>query len=66
MLGGVRGLSHRQLQQFVEQPVAFALDEGVGTAGLGYSYPGQSGFLCKVRRKGQRIRQGGRKITVDD
>lgn len=66
MLGGVRGLSHRQLQQFVEQPVPFALDEGVGTAGLGYSYPGQSGFLRKVRRKGQRIRQGGRKITVDD
>lgn len=59
---GPGGLSHRQLQQFAEHAVAFALDEGVGAAGLGYSYPGQSGFLRKVRRKGQRVRRGGRKI----
>lgn len=62
MRGGHRSLSHRQLQQFAQHAVASALDEGVGAAGLGYSYPGQSGFLRKVRRKGQRIRRGGRKI----
>lgn len=47
----VRGLSYRQLQQVVEQSFAFALDEGVGAAGFGYSDPGQSGFLG-VGRKG--------------
>lgn len=62
----VRGLSHRQLEQFVEQSVVFALDEGVGAAGLGYSYPGQSGFLGVGRRRGQSIRQGGREVREDD
>lgn len=62
---GVRGRSYRQLKQFVEQSVAFALDEGVGAAGLGYSYPGQSGFLS-VGRRGHSIRQGGQEITEDD
>lgn len=62
----VRGLSYRQLQQFVEQSVVFALDEGVGAAGLGYSYPGQSGFLGVGRRRGHSIRQGGQEITKDD
>lgn len=47
----VRGCSHRQFQQFVEQSVAFAVHEGVGAAGLGYSYPGQSGFLGVGRRE---------------
>ncbi len=62
---GVRGPSHRQLQQFVEQSVAFALDEGVGASRLGYSYPGQSRFLG-VGRRGHSIRQGGREVTEDD
>lgn len=60
-----RGLSYRQLQQFVEQSVAFALEEGVGAAGLGYSNPGQSGFLG-VGGRSHSIRQGGREVTEDD
>lgn len=66
-LRGVRGGSHRQLQQLVEQSVAFALDEGVGAARLGYSYPCQSGFLgVGRRRRGQSVRQGGWEVTEDD
>lgn len=62
----VRGLSHRQLQQFVEKSVAFALKEGVGAAGLGYSYPGQSGFLGVGRRRSHSIRQGRWEVGEDD
>lgn len=61
-----RGLSHRQLKQVVEQSVVLALEEGVAAAGLGYSYPGQSGFLGVGRRRGHSIRQGGREFTEDD
>lgn len=42
---------HRQLQQLVEQSVALAVQEGVGAAGLGYSYSGQSGFLGRGKKK---------------
>lgn len=66
VFGGVRDFSHRQLQQFVEQSVVFALKEGVGAAGLGYSYPGESGFLGVGRRRGHSIRQGGREVTEGD
>lgn len=62
----LKGLSHRQLQQFVQRPVVFALDEGIGAAGLGYSYPGQSGFLGVGRRGGHRIRQGGQETREND
>mgnify|MGYP000451107027 CR=1 FL=1 len=34
-----------ELQDFVEQAVAFAMEEGVGGSLPRYSYPGQAGFL---------------------
>ena len=43
--GGGGGLSHRELQQLVQQAAALALQEGVGAARLGDAYPGQPGFL---------------------
>lgn len=41
--------SYRELQSFVEQAVALAVKEGTGASCLGYSYPGQAGFLQRVR-----------------
>lgn len=40
-----RGLSYCELQSLVEQAIALAVEEGVGAPRLGYSYPGQAGFL---------------------
>lgn len=40
-----RGWSYCELQSFVEQAVALAVEEGIGASCLGYSYPGQAGFL---------------------
>lgn len=53
-VSGVR-VTYSQLQQVVQQSFAFALDEGVGAAGFGYSDPGQSGFLG-VGRRGQSVK----------
>lgn len=58
-----RRFSHRQLQQFVEESVVLALEEGVGAARLGYSYPGQPGFLEVGREGGQIVRQGGQEVA---
>ena len=43
------GWSYREFQSFVEQAVALAVEEGVGASCLGYSYPGQAGFLQRAR-----------------
>lgn len=48
------GLSHRELQGFVEQAVAFAVEESAGASRLGYSYPGQARFLQKTKNQKQR------------
>lgn len=48
--GGERfmGLSYCELQSLVEQAIALAVEEGVGAPRLGYSYPGQAGFLQRA------------------
>lgn len=38
--------THGEIQKLVQAAVAFALQVSVGAALLGYSYPGQTGFLC--------------------
>lgn len=42
------GFSYRELQSFVEQAVTLAVEECTGAACLGYSYPGQAGFLQRT------------------
>lgn len=50
-----RGVSYRELQNFVEQAVALAVEEGIGASCLGYSYPGQAGFLQRARDHRQHL-----------
>lgn len=54
---------HRQQHQFAEESVVFTLEEGVGTARLGYSYPGQPGFLGMGKGRHYSITQGGWRVT---
>lgn len=44
-----RGWSYCELQSFIEQAVALAVEECIGASRLGYSYPGQAGFLQRAR-----------------
>lgn len=49
--GVFRGCSYCELQSFIEQAIALAVEEGVGAPRLGDPYPGQTGFLQRAMRK---------------
>lgn len=46
-----KGESYRELQSFIKETITLAVEEGIGASCLGYSYPGQTGFLQKQREK---------------